>query len=254
MALVKTVQRDPKFPLSDGSAAFSPGNIPGLIVWLDASNAGTVTVVSNNVQQINDLSGHGNHFQAPAAGQRPTYTAQINLLNVMTFVRANPSQLNCVNALTMGPSFTIVTAAKATLFTSPAGIFAGDDAGSNRFMQYRWNSVTAPESIYFPGGGANTLDSIGAADITAAAHCFMSIADNTGHTSTNYFDGTQNGQNTGLAAFSAVTMTPQLGRSATNGTNWWDGPVGEVIIYNAALTSTQRANVSAYLRGKWGTP
>lgn len=254
MAVVKAIQRDPKLQLSDGAVAFSPGNIPGLIVWLDPSNSGSVSVISNALQQINDLSGHGNHFQAPSSGQRPPFTTQINLLNVMTLGSTGPYQLNCVNSVAYGPSLTVITIEKAVAVAATAGTVAMDDGGSNRLLQHRWNTSTQCESVTFPGGSANTLDSSAVANITLAAHAHAAILDNSAHTSTILYDNTQVGQNTGLAAFNTTTMVAQIGRAITNGTNWWNGQLGEVLIYNAALTSVQLANVKAYLSAKWGTP
>lgn len=55
-------------------------------LWLDASDAGSVTLNSGNVSQINDKSGNGRHFTQGSAGSQPAYLlANKNGLNVISF-------------------------------------------------------------------------------------------------------------------------------------------------------------------------
>lgn len=252
MAIVQTTGRNLKLPFSGGAAGFTPASLPSLAIWLDPSNASSVTVVSNNVQQINDLSGNLRHFQAPAAAQRPTYTGTLNGLRVMGFVSGNPSELDCVSAFSLGPSLTVCVVEKATTLAAFAGTVALDNTSTVRVAQHRWDSATAPSTVYFPSG----TDVAGAAapDITAGAHTFMSVLDDAAHTVTNYIDGTANGTASGVAALASGSLAWQLGRTTTTGANWWNGPIGEVIICNTALTAQDRSNLVSYLRTKWGTP
>jgi len=173
---------------------------------------------------------------------------------VMTFASASNQDLGCVRSQLLGPSITVASVHKATTLAANAGVFTADDTASNRVCQHRWDSATAPSCVSFPGGSATDTAGTAAPDITVAAHSFINIMDNAAHTSTNYIDGTQNGQSTGLAAFNSATMAAHVGRATTGGTNFWNGIIAEIVVCNAALTSTQRANLVAYFRGKWGTP
>ncbi len=54
-------------------SSFSPTGIPGLALWLDASDAATITLDgSNNVSQWNDKSGNARHVTQATILNRPT--------------------------------------------------------------------------------------------------------------------------------------------------------------------------------------
>ena len=50
----------------------------------------------------------------------------------------------------------------------------------------------------------------------------------------------------------SLTGTLQLGLGY--GTDWYKGLIGEVCIFASPLTPTERADLLAYLKAKWGTP
>lgn len=57
-----------------GAAAWTPASIGGLKVWLDVTDAASVTV-STGASQINDLSGNGNHATQATGSRQPVYTS-----------------------------------------------------------------------------------------------------------------------------------------------------------------------------------
>lgn len=233
---------------------FNPTQLPNLLVWLDPSNAASVTTGTGGIAQINDLGSAGNHFAQATTTQRPDYTGTIGGLSVMTYVSATTDFLACVNSITLGPSLTVASVHKATGAPVAQGVFGGDDVGGgHRIEQYRWESATAPTTIGFNGATAITVTGAGAPDVSAAAQMFVSVMDDTAHTITNYINGTANGTASGVAALNSGTFAPRIGQAAFTG-GPWNGLVGEVVICNAALTTTQRQNLETYLRSKWGTP
>jgi hypothetical protein len=59
-------------------------------LWLDASDATSITLTSGAVSQWNDKSGNGRHFSQGTAAKRPNVTsAEINGLDVVTFDGTN---------------------------------------------------------------------------------------------------------------------------------------------------------------------
>jgi hypothetical protein len=51
------------------------------------------------------------------------------------------------------------------------------------------------------------------------------------------------------------TVQPTIGQSFSTGlTEDWNGPIGEIIIHNSALSAANVALIMAYLKAKWGTP
>jgi hypothetical protein len=54
---------------------WTPLLISGLRVWLDASDAATVTLNGSNVSQLSDKSGNNNHAKQTSASVQPVYSA-----------------------------------------------------------------------------------------------------------------------------------------------------------------------------------
>jgi hypothetical protein len=68
------------------SDEFSPAEIEGLALWLDASDSASVTLNGGNVSQWRDKSGGSRHFSQATSGAQPEYTsAGQNGKNCLTF-------------------------------------------------------------------------------------------------------------------------------------------------------------------------
>lgn len=55
-------------------AGFQPTDIPGLVLWLDANDASTISLSGSDVTTWNDKSGNGNHVSQSSASLKPAYT------------------------------------------------------------------------------------------------------------------------------------------------------------------------------------
>jgi hypothetical protein len=86
--------------------------------------------------------------------------------------------------------------------------------------------------------------------VARQGHLLVGTYDSTTKTGTLYLDGTQVG--TGTATADNTDPTYQLGGLA--GGNFMRGTIGEVMIYNRVLSSTERASVLAYLNAKVVSP
>jgi hypothetical protein len=71
-----------------GAKFWTPANLgSALDLWIDPSNTASMAIISDRVQQINDLSGKGNHLAAIDASGRPLYTASDSNVNNMPTIR-----------------------------------------------------------------------------------------------------------------------------------------------------------------------
>src|SRR4051812_34337979 len=62
-------------PLRKVNSSFSPTDLSGLVLWLDANDSGTITKDgSNNVSQWNDKSGNSNNATSSGSAS-PVYSA-----------------------------------------------------------------------------------------------------------------------------------------------------------------------------------
>jgi hypothetical protein len=87
----------------------------------------------------------------------------------------------------------------------------------------------------------------------------VAAATTTAQILTYIFDGTtgtiyRNGTSLGSGAYTptAVGGTVLLGCNYTGSTGCFNGLLSEVVIYEGALSATQRQSVEAYLNGKYG--
>ena len=72
--------------VTGGPTLWTPANLSGLVVWLDAADASTITLNGSNVSQWSDKSGNGNHAVQSTASSQPSYGAPtINSKNVINF-------------------------------------------------------------------------------------------------------------------------------------------------------------------------
>ncbi len=68
------------------SDSFSPADISGLVLWLDASDASTITETAGAVSQWDDKSGEDNHATQTTEALKPTTNSNtLNGRNVLTF-------------------------------------------------------------------------------------------------------------------------------------------------------------------------
>lgn len=81
--------------IQEPNAGVGPSGIPGLCLWLDASDESTITLDgAGNVSNWADLSPSGNDLSA-GLGDRPTYVSgEINGLNVVEFDSVNEEFMN----------------------------------------------------------------------------------------------------------------------------------------------------------------
>lgn len=217
-------------------------------MWLDGADtsSGSMTLTGNTVNTWKDKSGSGYNFT-----QTSYSTSLPPLSNITTgtgvYFGANQGLFN--TSFPFPTTYTIfavvnqtTTSAYQYILHSPHNadfiIFFGSSNGN--FATFTgsggWNdvNVNSPSSRI-----ANTLNTASLVSCT-----------NNGTTLTPYFNAvamtTKNGANA-----SATGMT--LGDTDTgNARQPWLGTVGEIIIYNSVLTTSQRQSVEGYLAHKWG--
>lgn len=242
-----------------GSGPFTPATLSGLILWLDAQNVASITMDgSNRVSQWNDLSSSNAPATAAVLANQPVYAAaQINAFPAMTF--------NGINQYFDVPLFPTIL--ECSVFVVVNSITS---ATSRVVFGKRSNSNGVPVSalIQITTTGTNTFtarDNLGAIGTATAAgsvtgpYCISGIKQIVGGVTMN-LSVFRNNANTGVAngiAYSTTTgdnnttVGAQYGGSPVPN-SYTNSPIGEVVVYNRALTTPEQAQVYAYLQVKWG--
>lgn len=224
-------------------------------VWLDATDATTITSIGGAVSQWSDKSGYGyNAAQGTALSQPVTGSSTINGRNAINF-DSNTFMVSTLSTAITSSSLTCFVVVKRTGVIMDASPIEGINTG----QVYDYNNAESAV-LFGEGAGAVIQPYRNNATLSTAVHpgnAVSYIASNVfnGTTETTYLNGVASSpvDSTGsfninrllLAAryFSSAPVTAGLG---------YNGCVGEVLVYNYALTTAQRQDVEAYLSSKWG--
>lgn len=235
-----------------------PRAIPGLVFWLDASDAASITQSSGNVSAWLDKAGglsavssgsdsYGTRLPTVAAGAAPsglngvTFNGVSNVMQVASitlptsitvFVAGSFANTSGTHGFFMEqgstysvPGFHVETDTGVSLINrggtrwNPAG--RNDWGANNRPSLYDWNISSAGQSAYINGG----LMPTGAVTNSYPGESNVSAALNIG------------GRDNGVGTF------PTL---------YTSGTVYEILIYKASLSAANAAAVRTYLGNKWG--
>jgi len=238
-------------------AVSSPTDIGNCALWLDAADAATVTLSGNAVTQWADKSGNARNFTA-ALTACPTYTATINSRSVLTFD-------GVANTLT-GNSAAQTAIQNITGYTCFAVVRPNSVAAGERFVLgfgggtviYR---LGQQDSRPFIGGrrtGAETLRSVTAASGTltlGGTYVLSSVVNHPTTTLTGFSRGVSFGTDTAYmdAGNTPATALPvNVGTQGGGTYGFFSGDIAELIVFNVALSATDRARIEKYLAAKWG--
>ena len=227
----------PSFPTS-----FSPTLISGCRLWLDAADTTTVTATGSAVTSWRDKSGQGNTLTFAASATTGTTTQAGN--NVLVFASSYGSNVVCR-----------VDTANHTLFAVHR-----PTSTSTSTSLFRFQRATATPYVIFPLGTRGYVTSADGASLTTTG---TGLAENSSTTTFTLISAAvasaslevfSNGVFTAgstASLTSADTSGIIVGATSTGG-SFYDGQVGELIVYAAKLSAPQRQLVEGYLAKKWG--
>lgn len=222
--------------------SFSPPDIAGLQLWHDATDIttlwqddGRTTQVASDADPVgawDDKSGNDLHVLQATAGARPTYKTGIQ--NGLPVIRADGGDLlRTSTGSVVSQPYTVFIVGVDTL--NSVNYFFDARAGNSRAII----SENGSGSWRFFAG--STL-SDGAADTNW--HIFAGVAN--GGSSSIIVDGSRTNGNAGSSSFDLITLFA----SRADGNNL-TGDIGEVIVYDSALSDADINTVAGYLT-RWG--
>jgi hypothetical protein len=224
---------------------FDPRTISECVLWLDAAEKSTFTLSGSNITQWRDKSGLGRN--ATAVGTIPL-SSSINGISTPGY------SLN-VNTYFSGTS--INTGSTLTAFA--VYIQNANSSGNNRIVSFGtngssdWNTPTNIAAILMVGN--NFMSYRNGRDLSVIPATFgvpsLSSSVSTGQSNTFFLNGTAGTTvaSSGNFNYSTYFIGTAVGEQSVNALS---GTVGEVVIYNSSLTTSQRQQVEGYLAHKWG--
>jgi hypothetical protein len=227
-----------------------PLSISGCTLWLDSADSSTITFSSgSNVNVWRDKSASGSNATASTTGLIYTSNA-INSKNAILFP-GNSTHAFFTGSLT-NPSpnisiFIVVTAISGiTAYARLFGFGGSNDFNNIGNMVIDWNATT-------PGGINVERNKIITPTVNPIAFSTPFITSTTisgtsvlGYiNASNTLTGTTTSANFTFSQYQVGSYTGFSGYS-------WYGYIGEILVYNTALTTFQRQTVEGYLANKWG--
>lgn len=215
------------------TGAFSPAHVPGLKLWLDASDASTFRFASGSASNINtwyDKSGSGNHARV-SAGTPFLSNDTVHMLANAGFLSSLPSEGFSNNNYKFH------------------GFMVASTVNSNEFnwaLLGRW-------AFAIQNGGGNTYMLIPAQYGRAAiASTWSNNAPQMFTFDSSTFLQLNGGTSNNSAANFAIQMLATIGNTTTIGSSG-NLRVQEILMYHGVtLTKDQVARIEGYLAWKWG--
>jgi hypothetical protein len=218
------------------SSPFTPASIAGLQLWLDASDASTITQSGGTVSQWNDKSGNANNAAQATGSMQPTYvTNSFNGLNSLLF--NGTSDLLLIPEIS-STQMTVFVTDIANTTASFAGGFISDNNAASYFGYY------LNDTMYVQGSDRSSI--IAEVPIDALPHQYTLQ---------------RAGGNALIERDSSTFLNESVADVLINFTNIYglpgayrSGSAGEILVYNTGLNLAEISQVAAYLKAKWGTP
>lgn len=227
------------------ASAWEPTDIAGCRLWLKADDLGLAD--DDLVSSWTD-SGPNGYTPTASGVNRPTYKTGIqNGLPIVRFDGGSDQMAFPSTAATMMGS-----SAAGTFFA----VLKNDiDTGTARGAPFgHWGSNASSDHLPFSDGniysglGSTARKNCGNPSSTLIAwrpHCVITAASNFRY----YIEGGTAFFSTGTNTVGWSTSAPSMGKSV--GSYWFDGDLGEAIVYDTALSAADLNIVGDYLASKW---
>ncbi len=253
---------------------FDPSDPANLELWYDADDATTISTTGSDVDQWDDKSGNGYHA-SKSGGARPT--TGTNTINGRQTIEFNGSGDNLAIS---GKSYTTSGEISGLSLFSVQRVYTtgrnmilsfdrsetfrytiGDDSvisGNSRNVGF--DTQGSSGATWDSYGGTNVVSSaarLTGASYDAASGAKVIYADGTAETSitddgNNHAPGTNLGSGTNRFGFLGVGSEASSFDGSTGPNNWFHGDMGEVLMYERALSYDETMQVNQYLTAKWG--
>lgn len=239
-----------------GGSSFSPADLSGLALWLRSDTdvyqdaAGTTPVALNNdpVGLWKDLSGNANDFSQSTAGSRPTYkTAVQNSL---------PGIAGDAVADHLAGSVPVSGTSNRTIFVV---LKAGETTSTNYWADFGKSLASAGQGYGLTGelgvrvySGSRTFSAL-------STSAYQIVAIRQDGSNTNILEAWLDGVSLSVSATSAVAINTATDsgamlfarNSSGSAVELSASTICEIIVYDSALSASDRESVEAYLAGRY---
>jgi len=223
-----------------------PTDISGCVLWLDPSDTDTVTTVTGAVSQITDKSGNSNTASQGTSTKRPAYAVDaLTGRYKMGFDGGDTLEVADHATLDVTTGLSVFLAVNASTWGAYSYIVSKDTTADTAAFAIRTNATPTTLAGFVNGTSAQ----ICASSSAAGRHIFGYTYNKTSIIGRRDRVTDGNVAYTTDIATNAKNLYIGAGRSAADFA--YTGDIGEVVIYNKALTGVDLADIERYLYERW---
>lgn len=223
-----------------------PLTVSGLQLWVDASDPNTYTLSGSKITQLNDKSGLSNNTTG-YYGTQPTFQTNI-INNLPVFNMAFGGFVGNFSSTNTGTTLSLFMIVSFTTFVNFGRVIALGD-----------NTITNDSATVSKMNITSRTDSLPSLNRNSSSLVYNStLTLNTPYLLTGYFDGTNRylGVN-GIYVSNGSTGNFNInkyaiGMNSNINTEFGNYKYGEVLVFNNALSTSDRQLIEGYLAWKWG--
>jgi len=230
---------------------FSPLKLPGLKGWWDFSDSSTITKDgADRVSAVNDKSGNGKTILQAIGADQPLWVSGVqNGLDVLRFNSSNTEFMASPAAVQVNDHHDLFVVAKTDLIGSFRDLIGNGttSVGTSAILLMCSTNINTSRAHYWGNGALTTVDS-NATNSTNWKQYNQGLSD------TNLFIRISAAADNTVLRLGTYPNTSQpiyVGWRGSS-TAWFDGDMGEVIIFDEYLSADNRALIENYLTVKWG--
>jgi hypothetical protein len=233
---------------------FIPSMLGNLRMWLDPTDSNTYTTSGSSIVSWTDKSQYAYLFSNSDTGRRPTLS-NINGSNAFSFVGPGVAG-NTTSQFLSNATLTLGSYANYSIFA-----IGKQNASTPSFTGYNWllNKdyylyLGANANVYagFTGNGTTLNDTnafVPACNVQTPSIMEMITSSSS---LTGYYNGVTLNTKTGTTGTFTGLNVGDIQPNGNSG-QCWNGQIGDIIIYDTALSTSQRQLIEGYLAWKWGT-
>lgn len=224
----------------------TPITIPSCILWLDAQDRSTITSSSNLVSLWRDKSGKSNNAAQGVAANQPSI--DVNTLGAFPAISFSGSSRFLSGTLSgfSGQPYSIFTIGQRRSSGIYNYFFSNNQTVS---VNLGWRTDTVLYHQTF-GGGNNTPSAIATSAYTTPTPLIIA-GTQSASTRTLYFNSITAAVNEAYTNTNTGMTQYALGYFGSGG-GYANIDLGEVLVFNRVLSSSEITAITRYLSNKWG--